>query len=87
MTWGGIQVDLAKGVLEREGAEIHLSKTEMLILEILLKHRNETVSRDDLITALWDDEAFVSDNTLTVNINRLRKNLQISAWIKQLKHV
>lgn len=75
MTWGGIQVDLAKGVLEREGAEIHLSKTEMLILEILLKHRNETVSRDNLITALWDDEAFVSDNTLTVNINRLRKKL------------
>lgn len=75
MTWGSIQVDLAKGVLEREGAEIHLSKTEMLILEILLKHRNETVSRDELITALWDDEAFVSDNTLTVNINRLRKKL------------
>lgn len=76
MTWGDIQVDLAKGVLEREGDIAHLSKTEMLILEILLKHRNQIVSRDEIITALWDDEAFVSDNTLTVNINRLRKKLK-----------
>lgn len=76
MTWGDIQVDLAKGVLEREGDTAHLSKTEMLILEILLKHRNQIVSRDEIITALWDDEAFVSDNTLTVNINRLRKKLK-----------
>ncbi|ANZ34060.1 response regulator transcription factor [Staphylococcus carnosus] len=75
MTWGNIQVDLAKGVLEREEEVIYLSKTEMMILEILLKHRNEIVSRDEIITALWDDEAFISDNTLTVNINRLRKKL------------
>ncbi|APR61751.1 DNA-binding response regulator [Staphylococcus condimenti] len=75
MTWGNIQVDLAKGVLERDGEVIYISKTEMLILEILLKHRNEIVSRDEIITALWDDEAFISDNTLTVNINRLRKKL------------
>ncbi|MCD8914067.1 response regulator transcription factor [Staphylococcus simulans] len=75
MTWGDVQVDLAKGVLERDGESAHLSKTEMLILEILLQHRNQIVSRDAIITALWDDEAFVSDNTLTVNINRLRKKL------------
>ncbi|MDN6205423.1 MAG: winged helix-turn-helix domain-containing protein, partial [Staphylococcus simulans] len=61
--------------LERGNETAHLSKTEMLILEILLKHRNQIVSRDEIITALWDDEAFVSDNTLTVNINRLRKKL------------
>ena len=76
MTWGNIQVDLAKGVLERDGEVIYISKTEMLILEILLKHRNEIVSRDEIITALWDDEAFISDNTLTVNITRLRNKLE-----------
>ncbi|PTK35064.1 DNA-binding response regulator, partial [Staphylococcus nepalensis] len=53
----------------------HLYKTGMRILEILIKLRNQIVSRDEIITALWDDEAFVSDNTLTVNINRLRKKL------------
>ena len=51
-----------------------LSKTEMIILEILIT-KNQIVSRDTIITALWDDEAFVSDNTLTVNVNRLRKKL------------
>ncbi|RIN62133.1 DNA-binding response regulator [Staphylococcus simulans] len=75
LSWGDVQVDLGKGVLERGNETAHLSKTEMLILEILLKHRNKIVSRDEIITALWDDEAFVSDNTLTVNINRLRKKL------------
>ncbi|MDY5059864.1 response regulator transcription factor [Staphylococcus simulans] len=75
LSWGDVQVDLGKGVLERGNETAHLSKTEMLILEILLKHRNQIVSRDEIITALWDDEAFVSDNTLTVNINRLRKKL------------
>lgn len=46
----------------------------MIILEILIT-KNQIVSRDTIITALWDDEAFVSDNTLTVNVNRLRKKL------------
>ncbi|CPN71283.1 YtsA [Staphylococcus aureus] len=47
----------------------------MFIFEILLNHKNEIVNRDTIITALWDDEQFVSDNTLTVNVNRLRKKL------------
>lgn len=47
----------------------------MIILEMLVKKQDQIVTRDTLITALWDDEAFVSDNTLTVNVNRLRKKL------------
>ena len=57
----------------------------MIILEMLINKRNQIVTRDTLITALWDDEAFVSDNTLTVNVNRLRKNYQKLTWIVQLK--
>ena len=57
----------------------------MIILEMLINKRNQIVTRDTLITALWDDEAFVSDNTLTVNVNRLRKNYQKLTWIAQLK--
>lgn len=47
----------------------------MIILSMLVRKQNQIVTRDTLITALWDDEAFVSDNTLTVNVNRLRKKL------------
>ena len=65
--------------------KLSLSKTEMIILEMLINKRNQIVTRDTLITALWDDEAFVSDNTLTVNVNRLRKNYQKLTWIVQLK--
>jgi Transcriptional regulatory protein, C terminal. len=47
----------------------------MLILKHLLERKNQIVSRTELIKSLWDDERFVSDNTLTVNVNRLRKRL------------
>lgn len=57
----------------------------MIILEMLIQKQNQIVTRDTLITALWDDEAFVSDNTLTVNVNRLRKNCLISVWIHRSK--
>ena len=57
----------------------------MIILEMLIQKQNQIVTRDTLITALWDDEAFVSDNTLTVNVNRLRKNCLISVWIHSIE--
>ncbi|NHA39616.1 DNA-binding response regulator [Staphylococcus schleiferi] len=73
--WRDSVVDLSKGTIVRADQTAVLSKTEMLILEVLLKYKNQIVSRDTLMTALWDDEAFVSDNTLTVNVNRLRRKL------------
>ncbi|AVQ34243.1 DNA-binding response regulator [Staphylococcus muscae] len=75
--WQGCVVDLARDCIEYENQCITLSKTEMLILDVLLSKKNQIVSRDELMTALWEDESFVSDNTLTVNINRLRKKLRI----------
>ena len=76
MTWQDAVVDLSKDSIQKKGDQtIFLSKTEMIILEILITKKNQIVSRDTIITALWDDEAFVSDNTLTVNVNRLRKKL------------
>ena len=74
-----------KDSIQKDDKTIFLSKTEMIILEMLINKRNQIVTRDTLITALWDDEAFVSDNTLTVNVNRLRKNYQKLTWIVQLK--
>lgn len=53
-----------------------LTKNEFKILYTLMKEKGEIVSRDKIMRALWEDESFVDDNTLTVNINRLRKKLE-----------
>ena len=75
LSWQDATVDLSKDSIQKDDKTIFLSKTEMIILEMLINKRNQIVTRDTLITALWDDEAFVSDNTLTVNVKRLRKKL------------
>lgn len=75
LSWQDATVDLSKDSIQKDDKTIFLSKTEMIILEMLINKSNQIVTRDTLITALWDDEAFVSDNTLTVNVNRLRKKL------------
>ncbi|MCR5213538.1 MAG: response regulator transcription factor [Eubacterium sp.] len=61
-----------KGV---DSSEMELSKNEIQILSILLKNKGIIVSRDDIINYLWDNEAFVDDNTLTVNMTRLKAKL------------
>ena len=75
LSWQDAILDLSKDSISKEDHQIYLSKTEMIIVEMLVKKQDQIVTRDTLITALWDDEAFVSDNTLTVNVNRLRKKL------------
>ncbi|WXR62475.1 response regulator transcription factor [Peptostreptococcaceae bacterium AGR-M142] len=65
--------------------EIELSKNEFKILYILMKNNNKIISREFIMRKLWEDESFVDDNTLTVNINRLRKkllNLDLDDFIK-----
>ncbi|MBI5973980.1 response regulator transcription factor [Staphylococcus canis] len=76
MVWRGATVNLTKDCISNEEGTVYLTKTEMQILEVLLKNRNQIVSRNTLMSTLWDNEAFVNDNTLTVNVNRLRKKLQ-----------
>ncbi|MUV36430.1 Response regulator ArlR [Lentibacillus sp. JNUCC-1] len=74
-TWNGATVDFLKGTVSSTQGVVDLTKNEMYILKVLIERKNEIVTREDLITSLWDDERFVSDNTLTVNVNRLRKKL------------
>lgn len=57
------------------GEKTELSKNEFRILQLLYEHAGSTVSRDSIMKRLWDNECFVDDNTLTVNMNRLRKKL------------
>ncbi|WP_153722816.1 MULTISPECIES: response regulator transcription factor [Sporosarcina] len=74
-TWRGAALDLMKGTVSNTETSIELTKNELYILKLLVERKNEIVTREEIITSLWDDESFVSDNTLTVNVNRLRKKL------------
>ena len=70
-------LDLLKGrIVASEGQEAELSKNELQILSILMQKKGEIVSREEIVNALWDSENFVDDNTLTVNITRLRSKLE-----------
>ncbi|MGE8203583.1 response regulator transcription factor [Heyndrickxia sp. NPDC080065] len=56
--------------------EVYLTKNEFHILYLLMKHNGQIVSREKIMRALWQDEQFIDDNTLTVNVTRLRKKLE-----------
>ena len=71
-----IEIRQAKGVLNRGRDQMVLTKNEMLIFMVLLHHQGQIVSRDDLMTELWDNSEYISDNALTVNISRLRAKLE-----------
>lgn len=58
------------------GARIELTKNEYRILETLLEHKGTIVSREKLMEKLWESDSFVDENTLSVNVNRLRKKLE-----------
>ena len=71
----GAQFDPAALVLRAGERSYDLTRNEARILQTLLSHKGEIVTREQLMLALWDSDAFVDDNTLTVNVNRLRKTL------------
>lgn len=70
-----IKLNLSKGVLITNELEIPLSKNELKIFYYLLTHVGTIVSREEIMRYLWDTEEFIDDNTLTVNMNRLRNRL------------
>ena len=72
---GRFSLNFARSTLVVDEVEIELTRNELRILARLCERRGEIVSRQDLMLALWDTDVFVDDNTLTVNINRLRGRL------------
>lgn len=76
LDYEGMKINLSKGIIEYRGDNVILTKNEISILTYLLENRGKVVSRDELMSFLWDSEMFVDDNTLTVNITRLRKKLE-----------
>ena len=73
---GGAMLDLKSACLHYEGKKLELTKNEFRILQMLFEHKGEIVTRDTLISALWGQDAFLDDNTLTVNVARLRSHLE-----------
>ena len=76
LSHNGITLNVDNGRMEIKGEMIDLSKNEYRLLYLLMKKHGKILTREKLLRALWDDERFVDDNTLTVNINRLRKKIE-----------
>lgn len=75
----GAVLNLNDASLYYDNNKIDLTKNEFRILQVLLENKNEVVSRDKIMKKLWDDDSFIDDNTLTVNLNRLRKKLEANS--------
>ena len=73
---GGVILNLTDMSFLYKGEKYEKTKNEFRILQILFEHAGNTVTREEIMRRLWDDECFVDDNTLTVNVNRLRKVLE-----------
>lgn len=71
----GVMLDLSRSTATAVGGTVELTKNEMRILALLMQRAGTIVSREDIMRDLWDSDAFIDDNTLTVNIIRLRATL------------
>lgn len=72
----GAVLDVSGGRLLAPAGEVPLTRNELRILQTLLEHKGVIISRDMLMQRLWDSDCFIDDNTLTVNVARLRKKLE-----------
>ena len=85
MTYDDIVVSPQKGTLEMNGKVLELTKNEMIIFTCLLSNRGKIVTRDDLMNDLWNNNEFINDNALTVNISRLRGKMQEFGLIDKIE--
>ena len=76
LTYKDLKFDIAKCTIKKADMEIELTKNETIIFSYLLSHQNKIVTRDELMTDLWDNAEYVNENALTVNISRLRNKLK-----------
>lgn len=81
----GAVLNTGDASLTYQGEKIDLTKNEFRILQTLLENKGRVVSRDDLMMRLWETDSFVDENTLTVNVARLRKKLDASGLTEFIK--
>lgn len=82
---GSFVLNTAGRIIEKEDNKVELTKNEYKILEYLVLHRQQVISRDEIMDYLWESEEFVDDNTLNVNIKRLRTKLEELGIINQIE--
>ena len=76
LVWMDLSYDPGDGKITADGKTLDLTKNEMKIMSLLIKAAGDIVTREELMLALWDTESYVDDNTLTVNMTRLKKRLE-----------
>lgn len=76
LSYKGVTLSLLNGFVQYGNQKVELSKNEMQLLAYLFEHKEEIVTREQLMEYLWDNESFVDDNTLSVNMGRVRQKLQ-----------
>ena len=69
-------LNLTEATLTYKDEKLELTRNELRILQILMENKEKVVSRDTLMTRLWESDSYVDENTLSVNVNRLRKKLE-----------
>lgn len=74
-----------KGILKEDQKEIILTKNEMIIFLYLFQHQGKIVTRDELMTDLWNNDEYINDNALTVNISRLRAKLKEIGYCEKIE--
>ncbi|MGM9970595.1 MAG: response regulator transcription factor [Anaeroplasma sp.] len=82
---GEFVLNTAGRIIEKEDNKVELTKNEYKILEYLVLHRQQVISRDEIMDYLWESEEFIDDNTLNVNIKRLRTKLEELGLIDQIE--
>lgn len=75
LTHRDLSLHVTNSTIQFEEQSIELSRNEFIILQLMMRRIGKIVPREDLMQALWNDEQFVDDNTLTVNVNRLRRKI------------
>ncbi|WP_250675959.1 response regulator transcription factor [Paraclostridium ghonii] len=76
LVYKDLSLDLSKGIITAFENSVELSKNEIKILAHLMKNKEKIVSRDDLMNYMWNSDVYIDDNTLSVNMTRIRKKLE-----------
>lgn len=85
LTYNDLEIIPKKGIIKKDKKEIVLTKNEMIIFTFLLSNRGNIVTRDDLMTDLWNNNEYINDNALNVNISRLRNKLKELGYVDTIE--
>lgn len=85
LTHRELMLNLSSTVVTCKDTEVSLTKNEYMILQLLMEKHGAVVSRDELMERLWGNEEFIDDNTLTVNVTRVRKKLEAAGCVDYIK--